>query len=123
MGHQQGDVVLRVVANAMQGSIRRGIDFCGRYGGEEFVVLSGCDQGGNPERLASRILDAVRGQAIPHNHGGAGPILTASIGYACVVPQGALAPPALFEAADAALYRAKDLGRNRAERGLLSALV
>jgi len=122
-GHQQGDVALRAVANALRESTRRVDDFCGRYGGEEFVVLSACELGDDPEPLANRILDAIRGLAIPHHHGGAGPILTASIGYACVVPQGGISPTALFEAADAALYRAKDLGRDRAERGLVEALV
>jgi diguanylate cyclase (GGDEF)-like protein len=122
-GHQQGDIALRAVANAIQQSIRRGIDFCGRYGGEEFVVLSVCDQGGNPERLAQRILDAVRGLSISHGYGCAGPIVTVSAGYACVVPQRVLSPVALFEAADTALYRAKEQGRDRAERGLVSAVV
>jgi diguanylate cyclase (GGDEF)-like protein len=122
-GHQQGDIALRAVADAIQQVTRRGDDFCARYGGEEFVMLSVCEQGDNPGLLANRILDAVRGLGIPHGHGGAGPILTASLGYACVVPQGGLSPMALFEAADTALYRAKDLGRNRAERGLVKALV
>jgi diguanylate cyclase (GGDEF)-like protein len=119
-GHPQGDRALRAVAAALQGSARRVVDFCGRYGGEEFVVLTLSDGNAAIEELAARIGDAVRGLGIEHAGIGAGARLTVSIGYACVSPRDALNPPALIKAADQALYRAKANGRDRAERALLN---
>ena len=120
-GHQQGDWALRTVATAVQNAARRVVDFCGRYGGEEFVVVSICKDGCGAERLARRIGDAVRGLAIEHHGIGPDTVLTVSIGYACVSPRDSVTPPALLRAADQALYRAKANGRDRAERGLLNA--
>lgn len=119
-GHPQGDQALRAVAAALQGCARRVVDFCGRYGGEEFVVLTLSDGNTEIEQLVARIGAAVRGLGIPHEGIGAGALLTVSIGYACVSPRDALNPPGLIKAADQALYRAKANGRDRAERALLN---
>lgn len=119
-GHPQGDQALRTVAAALQTAARRVNDFCGRYGGEEFVVLSLADDNADIEALVARIGVAVRGLAIPHEGLSIEARLTASVGYACVSPRDALDPQALIEAADQALYRAKSNGRDRAERALLN---
>ena len=119
-GHPQGDRALRAVAAALQSSARRVVDFCGRYGGEEFVVLTLPERNAAIEELAARIGDAVRGLGIPHQGVAADAVLTVSIGYASVSPRDELNPLALIKAADQALYRAKAKGRDRAERALLS---
>lgn len=119
-GHPQGDQALRAVAAALRGSARRVVDFCGRYGGEEFVVLTLSESNVEIEQLVARIGAAVRALNIPHEGVGEEAILTISIGYACVSPRDALNPPALIKAADQALYRAKANGRDRAERALLN---
>jgi diguanylate cyclase len=112
-GHGRGDEVLRQVALTLDETFRRGGDFVARYGGEEFaVVLPGVDArraGLYAERLRRRIWRL----AIPY---GASPVtdrLTISGGVATVVPTLTVTPSELLRAADAALYRAKCLGRNR----------
>ena len=119
-GHPHGDQALRDVAVALQASTRRVVDFCGRYGGEEFVVLTVSDSNSSIDQLVALIGAAVRGLGIAHEGIGADALLTVSIGYACVSPRDALNPPALIKAADQALYRAKANGRDRAERALLN---
>lgn len=119
-GHQQGDRALRAVAAALQTCARRVVDFCGRFGGEEFVVLTQSDNSPAVEMLAEQICATVRGLAIEHASVGPDARLTVSVGYACVSPSDALNPPALIKAADQALYRAKANGRDRAERALLN---
>jgi len=120
-GHQQGDLALRAVAAAIRGEARRMVDFCGRYGGEEFVVVSLCRDGAMVERMAQKIAAAVRGLAIEHRGIGPQCRLSVSIGCASVSPRDAMGPPALIRAADKALYRAKANGRDRVERALLNA--
>ena len=107
-GHQAGDVALRRVVAAIQATLRQG-DQVFRYGGDEFVVLSG---GLDREALSvhvERLRLAVAGS------GGAGfPIpLTASIGVA-VYPGDASNFHDLLLKADLRLYEAKRQGRNRA---------
>lgn len=112
-GHQAGDIVLREFA-ALLGENLRDIDLAGRWGGEEFlVVLPGTDLEGAArvaERvrraLHHRILLSVEGEPIP---------VTASFGIAAYPAAGSV--PALFAAADAALYEAKRRGKNRVEAG------
>jgi diguanylate cyclase (GGDEF)-like protein len=112
-GHQAGDVVLREFASLL-GENLRDIDLAGRWGGEEFLLLlPGTDVEGAlhvAERvrraLQHRILLSVDGEPIP---------VTASFGIAAYPTSESAA--ALFAAADAALYEAKKLGKNRISRG------
>jgi diguanylate cyclase (GGDEF)-like protein len=110
-GHAAGDAVLRSVAR-LAASVTRRTDLVARYGGEEFtVVLSGAsrDQGfRHAERIRSTI--AVH----PFEGGKAQPlgIVSISVGLA-TFPDDAESVESLFEAADQALYRAKNGGRNR----------
>jgi len=103
-GHVEGDVALRQVANEIARSTR-GNDLAARFGGEEFCVL--CFAG--PEltaKVAERIRNAVEQSSWAKRS------VTVSIGVCCL--QGAnVDERVLFQQADAALYRAKDTGRNR----------
>jgi diguanylate cyclase (GGDEF)-like protein len=114
-GHLAGDAVLREAVRKMRSAIRV-YDTMGRYGGEEFlIVMAGCDTIGAP-KLAERIRAAV----------GNGPIeifegtfpVTVSLGVA--VSEGALLAESIIRAADLALYRAKNGGRNRVELAALT---
>jgi len=109
-GHAIGDAVLRTVAQQIRAWVREGDVAC-RYGGEEFVtLLPDCGvevSTGRAERLRAA-LEATLLQA-----DGRGPEqVTASFGVAGFPNHGGEAE-ALFRAADKALYRAKQLGRNR----------
>lgn len=111
-GHLAGDAVLRLTAKRML-SLMRGYDFIGRYGGEEFlVILPECCKECSvafAERLrlcvSSGNMDTPEGM-IP---------VTISIGVASSGGESGWDADSLVKAADAALYRAKENGRNRVE--------
>ncbi|HBA66759.1 MAG TPA: diguanylate cyclase [Methylococcaceae bacterium] len=110
-GHQAGDDVLKIVADILRSMTRPG-DLIGRYGGEEFLfVLRNTDQAG-ALGYAERIRGEIerRGKVMSerfHNHE-----LTVSVGLAVYSPE-YKSYPAMIEAADKAMYRAKHSGRNR----------
>jgi diguanylate cyclase len=111
-GHQAGDAVIRSVARLLAQRIRE-TDFLARYGGEEFVMLL-VDTA--PE-AAMAVLDKLRrtiAEQLVRVDGGAVKV-TASAGLAEF--RGQEDPDAVFARADRALYRAKQTGRNRCERG------
>jgi diguanylate cyclase (GGDEF)-like protein len=113
-GHAEGDVSLRQVAHALQASLQREADILARYGGEEFAaILSATDRIG-AEAVALRMRNTL---AIirQRNHTPLGDTLTVSIGAStCHLPcKNSIED--LFAAADRALYRAKQNGRNRYE--------
>jgi diguanylate cyclase (GGDEF)-like protein len=119
-GHQAGDECLRRVARALEACLRRQGDFVARYGGEEFVVvLPGCDRraGLAMAETSRKAIDQLemRGPSGDVQH------VTISIGYASSMSGGTNDPAALVALADAALYRAKALGRNRVEEASASA--
>jgi two-component system, sensor histidine kinase LadS len=108
-GHSRGDEVLRQVAEKLSNGVRRGDHAC-RYGGEEFaLVLPGAD-GAAAADVAESLRSLVESSAQPD-----API-TVSIGVATSRDREFANVDELFQAADRALYRAKDLGRNRVER-------
>jgi diguanylate cyclase (GGDEF)-like protein len=114
-GHQVGDETLQAFAGVLRASLRQGVDWAARYGGEEFVVvLPETDlEGGAVAAERLRLLASQLRLESPR-----GPFrITASFGVAAVDPQKESVPSmeALLAAADAALYRAKENGRNRVE--------
>jgi diguanylate cyclase (GGDEF)-like protein len=122
-GHLAGDGCLREVAQALASATRRAGDLVARYGGEEFAVLLPQTSGADAERLAQRMCDAVLALHMPHGASVAGPHVTVSIGVGSIAPawsgddadsrDESAAAPRLVAAADQALYRAKEAGRNR----------
>ena len=112
-GHPAGDRALRAVARAAGAHMRRPADLAARYGGEELVLLLPDTDAAQALHVANTIRDAVALLAIAHAGSSAAPYLTASIGGATWDPAGAESASALFEAADAHLYQAKQDGRNR----------
>ncbi|WP_313625562.1 sensor domain-containing diguanylate cyclase [Achromobacter sp.] len=111
-GHQEGDELLKMLASALERKARRPRDLAARYGGEEFVVLLPDTAGQRAEEIAESIRRAVVDLGVPHedNEGG---IVTVSVGVATAVPREGDAAAQLVEAADSAVYQAKEAGRNR----------
>ncbi len=112
-GHAAGDAVLRGVAAALAGALRAG-DVPARFGGEEFVALLPDTPLPAAREVAERLRAMIRA-SVPHP---AGPdaAVTISIGIAPVGEgEPDLALLAALAAADAALYRAKQAGRDRVE--------
>lgn len=112
-GHQAGDECLRGVAGTLKDFARRPGDLAARYGGEEFVLVLTNATAQQTRLVAERVRDKIVELAIPHQRSSHGNV-TASFGVASIVPNVRHAgPEALLLAADQALYRAKESGRNR----------
>ncbi|MFU8788766.1 MAG: diguanylate cyclase [Methylobacter sp.] len=108
-GHAAGDDVLKMFADIVRSS-SRSIDLPARLGGEEFaILLSGADQH-DALVMAERLRAQVEAVAIDHEAGIVQ--VTVSIGGACVAADDGNGE-AVLHRADAALYEAKDTGRNR----------
>jgi diguanylate cyclase (GGDEF)-like protein len=113
-GHLAGDTCLRQVAMCLQAAVDRKQDIVARYGGEEFaVVLPGTGLEG-ARLVAQRLLTEVRNAAIPHSGSSTGSRLSISVGIGVTGPPGVDSAQKLVSVADAALYRAKRSGRDRA---------
>lgn len=111
-GHAAGDSVLRETAQRMR-SASRLYDSIGRYGGEEFLIIApGCD-GAEALRQGERLRASVAGKAIDLADGSAQ--LTLSVGVVTTGRKKGLDANAVIFAADAALSRAKEGGRDRLE--------
>jgi diguanylate cyclase (GGDEF)-like protein len=108
-GHVSGDEVLCHVAEIMRASARKS-DVLARYGGEEFVLILVGTPSDRARQVAERVRKAVEDQPVRLGAKGSIPV-TISLGVADY--DGAEAPLALIERADAALYRAKAGGRNQ----------
>lgn len=114
-GHQSGDECLRQIAHALVSSMERGGDLLARYGGEEFVaVLPGTTLDG-ASHIAAQMRQAICKLNIPHPDTPFGKV-TASFGVASAVAMPETDPLKVVGAADSALYKAKDAGRNRVFR-------
>ncbi len=113
LGHQAGDRCLQQVAAAIKAIANRPTDLAARFGGEEFVLLLAATDMDGARQLAEKARAAVEAQALPHPASGIGPYVTVSIGVASMCPQKDTPTSDLLAAADAALYQAKEQGRNR----------
>lgn len=112
-GHLGGDECLRQAAGAMVACMRRPSDFLGRYGGEEFVAILANTDAIGAQVVAERMRAAVEALQMPHQASACAPVVTISAGFAAMRPPLEATPDVLVEAADEALRRAKELGRNR----------
>ena len=111
-GHQQGDVALQAVADAIKRALKRSIDFAARWGGEEFVVLLPLTD----HRGALIVAESFRAEIENSRIRCAdekGAAITASIGINTLIPTPQDTLESFVAGADSALYRAKETGRNR----------
>ena len=105
-GHLAGDQALRAISATVRGALRAG-SIAYRFGGEELLLVLPDTAAGQALAAAERVRAAVQDAAIPHVDG-VGGVLTLSIGVAAGSDDSAK----LLARADAALYQAKDAGRN-----------
>ena len=115
-GHREGDRCLRLVAEALAACANRPGDLPCRFGGEEFIVLLPDTDLEGAAIVAEHIRRAVEELAIPHQSSPTADRVTLSLGVACSSPSGSLDLELLITRADAALYLAKNQGRNRVEQ-------
>jgi diguanylate cyclase (GGDEF)-like protein len=110
-GHLDGDSCVKQIAEIVAGATRQPKDLLVRFGGDEFLVLlpntdlrEGC-------RVAERMRRALAAAAIPHAGAGACGVVSASFGVGSAATK-TMSPRGLIAAADAALYRVKENGRD-----------
>jgi diguanylate cyclase (GGDEF)-like protein len=111
-GHPAGDALLAAVARVIRAAARD-TDLVARYGGDEFAIVSPFTRAAEALHFVSRVREAVEGSTfdLPGLPACGGVTLSAGVaGF----PDDADDPESLVRAADAALYRAKAAGRNRA---------
>ncbi len=112
LGHTAGDALLEAVSRRLAGALRPG-DTLARFGGDEFVVLARGLAGADQATLAARRIQSALGR--PFRIADHDVQVTASVGVAACQDAN-MAAETLMQHADAALYRAKELGRERVER-------
>jgi diguanylate cyclase (GGDEF)-like protein len=117
LGHLAGDAVLKATVEAVRSTLRAE-DEVYRFGGEEFLVLLHASDESEARVAAERIRSAVEDLAIVHPANLPGGVVTVSLGVVLIRPVDLDATDdEWFARADAALYRAKDGGRNRVVAG------
>jgi diguanylate cyclase (GGDEF)-like protein len=109
-GHDAGDIVLKHIGEILKRSVRQGDVAC-RFGGEEFVVVLPGTGVAEAFEVAERVRQSVQKLEVVYRNQALGRI-TVSLGVA-TYPAAGQAPAELIEAADQALYAAKNAGRDR----------
>jgi len=111
-GHVEGDECLRMVATALDNSLKRGGDYVARYGGEEFIIILPNTTAEQAVKITEKARLAVMNLAIEHQDSKVNSVVTMSFGIASV----SLAEKDkvdIVSIADEYLYLAKEQGRNR----------
>jgi diguanylate cyclase (GGDEF)-like protein len=111
-GHLEGDDCLRTVARTIQSCLLRPADMLARYGGEEFVVLLPDTSSAGALEVAERMREAVFSLKIKHESCDLYPYVSISIGVNATDICPTIHANQFLNAADKALYTAKQAGRN-----------
>ena len=111
-GHQQGDAVLQVVAGALTRTLKRPADLAARWGGEEFAVLLPVTDAKGAAVIAESIRNSIESAEMQCPDGTITKV-TVSIGVNSRTPEKDDIIDEFISKADAALYTAKEMGRNR----------
>ncbi|WKY43048.1 diguanylate cyclase [Eubacteriaceae bacterium ES2] len=114
-GHLAGDDCLVQIADILKSSLSRSTDMAVRYGGEEFVILLPETNKNEALKTAHMLLEKIEGRGIPHCQSLVNDYVTVSIGVSSMVPSLLSSPEKLVAEADAALYQAKNNGRNQVQ--------
>jgi diguanylate cyclase (GGDEF)-like protein/PAS domain S-box-containing protein len=111
-GHPAGDVCLMQIAQAISRAVRRPADLVARYGGEEFAVLLPNTNTNGALQVVRFVQKKIRQINLQHTTSPIGKHITLSFGIATTFPSHDSSAQALVNAADRALYQAKENGRN-----------
>ncbi len=110
-GHLLGDQCLQQVAASLCSTLSHDGDLIARYGGEEFAAILPNTSLEAAMAMAQKIQARVEQMLLPHAQSPISPCLTLSLGVASLVPRLDQSPQILVDAADRALYLAKQTGR------------
>ncbi|MGF1721126.1 sensor domain-containing diguanylate cyclase [Vibrio kyushuensis] len=108
-GHEKGDIALFQIAQCIKHELPRKTDFVARFGGEEIIAILPHTDPDGAVFAARKILEAVMAENIEHTYSQHENKLTVSIGVATCTDH----YETLLDKADAAMYCAKELGRNQ----------
>lgn len=111
-GHLAGDFILREFCALVTASIRP-YDLLGRYGGEEFIIVSSGTDAAGTAAMILRVMEAVRGRSFVHEGREIRFTFSAGLVDSAELKPGQLAMERLVDAADRRLYMAKEGGRDR----------
>jgi len=109
-GHLVGDAVLREAIQRLRSKIRP-YDSIGRYGGEEFLIVTSNGNATGALNMAERLRASIADKPFETKEG----IITVTVSLGVAIRKGAITAETLIRFADSALYRAKHGGRNRVE--------
>ena len=110
-GHQEGDIVIKSVANVLKNRTNRADDFAFRVGGEEFVIITHIEKD-KVLNYANSIKDDIENLKIEHSGNKASKYVTISLGVVCKNAIEINSSEELYKQADINLYEAKRSGRN-----------
>ncbi|MDR2864415.1 MAG: GGDEF domain-containing protein [Spirochaetaceae bacterium] len=111
-GHQKGDEVLKAVGSVLKRLAEENRVFAARVGGEEFIVLWTENRIVEAQRVALKLRQMIIDLKIPHADSSVAPYVTASFGLYIMRGGSRDSSQELYQAADSALYKAKEAGRN-----------
>jgi diguanylate cyclase (GGDEF)-like protein len=111
-GRSQGDACLKQVANVIATATQRSSDTIARYGGEEFAILLPTTDLAGAVLMTERVQQALSSLRLPHPGSAVAEYVTLSFGIATCIPSFGASFADLLTAADRAMYRAKEQGRN-----------
>ncbi|MES1924057.1 GGDEF domain-containing protein [Salinisphaera sp. T31B1] len=113
-GHQAGDTALRRIAGELGATVRRPLDVCGRFGGEEFVLLWWDADIAEAAALAEKVRQAIERARIAHEASQIAPWVTATVGLCHLhAADDRVELNQVLRRADELLYEGKNAGRNR----------
>ena len=112
-GHQDGDFCLKQVAKAISDQVKRANDLVARYGGEEMAIILPNTDSEGAFLLAQKIRANLKTYQLDHSTSPINKYVTLSLGVASAIPNADDSPENLIKFADAALYLAKNNGRDR----------
>ncbi|MCT7511005.1 cache domain-containing protein [Aliarcobacter cryaerophilus] len=110
-GHQEGDIVIKSVANVLKNRTNRADDFAFRVGGEEFVIITHIEKD-KVLNYANSIKDDIENLKIEHRGNKASKYVTISLGVVCKNAIEINSSKEIYKKADDNLYEAKRSGRN-----------
>jgi len=110
-GHPMGDIVLKKVAEIIKNGVK-GSDIVARYGGEEFVIVFPETKKEDAIKVCEKLREKIEKYKFPYEKNQPNGTLTVSFGIA-TFPDDASTPEDLLKKADFALYKAKEMGKNK----------
>lgn len=113
LGHLEGDRCLQHMGGLLSHACKRPLDYCARFGGEEFAILLPYTNAEGATVFALSLLQSILTQGVEHPDSPVSSFVTISGGITTCIPDATTTPDMLIQQADQSLYAAKQRGRHR----------